>query len=224
MEHTDARSEVGLSKSEQVYRELRSRIISGPYVAGYRLVLDQLARELSVSAVPVREAIRRLEAEGLVTFTRNVGAEVAAIDLADYADSMQALAWIEGAATALSAPHLAKQQVDDAATTNHHMRRLARGDFDPKLFSDLNLQFHQQLTIACPNGHLLDLLHREWERVAVIRRNMFAFEPVRSQTSVGEHDHILHLVRTGATPEEIEHAARNHKLRSLRQFVEARPA
>ena len=67
-----------LSKSESVYRELRSRIISGRYNAGYRLVLDQLAREMGVSAVPVREAIRRLEAERLVTFTRNVGAEVAA--------------------------------------------------------------------------------------------------------------------------------------------------
>jgi hypothetical protein len=128
-------------------------------------VLDQLAREMGVSAVPVREAIRRLEAERLVTFTRNVGAEVAAIDLADYADAMEVLAWIEGAATALSAPHLTKRQIDDAATTNDHMRSLAGGNFDPRLFSDLNLQFHEQLCIACPNAHLLDLLHREWERV-----------------------------------------------------------
>lgn len=226
MERIDAGSQDGapLSKSEQVYRDLRSRIVSGRYVAGYRLVLDQLAREMGVSAVPVREAIRRLEAEGMVTYTRNVGAEVATIDLAGYADAMQVLAWIEGAATALSAPHLTKQQLDDAAATNDHMRRLARGNFDPKLFSDLNQQFHQQLCLACPNHHLLDLLHREWERVAVIRRNIFAFEPVRSQTSVGEHDHILHLVRSGATLDEVEHAARNHKLRSLRQFVEARPA
>lgn len=213
-----------LSKSESVYRELRSRIISGRYNAGYRLVLDQLAREMGVSAVPVREAIRRLEAERLVTFTRNVGAEVAAIDLADYADAMEVLAWIEGAATALSAPHLTKRQIDDAATTNDHMRSLAGGNFDPRLFSDLNLQFHEQLCIACPNDHLLDLLHREWERVAVIRRNVFGFEPVRSQTSIGEHDHILDLVRSGAPADEIEQAARNHKLRSLRQFVEAQPA
>lgn len=60
--------------------------------------------------------------------------------------------------------------------------------------------------------------------MAVIRRNVFGFEPVRSQTSIGEHDHILDLVRSGAPADEIEKAARNHKLRSLRQFVEAQPA
>ena len=65
-----------LAKSELVYRELRGHILSGRYVAGYRLVLNQIARELGVSSVPVREAIRRLEAEKLITFTRNVGAEV----------------------------------------------------------------------------------------------------------------------------------------------------
>ncbi len=79
----------------------------------------------------MREAIRRLEAERLVTSTRNVGAEVAAINLDDYTDSMQVLAWIEGAATALSAPHLTKRQIDDAATTNDHMRSLARGTSTP---------------------------------------------------------------------------------------------
>ena len=61
------------SKSQQAYRFIRERIDDGRYVPGYRLVLGQIAKELDVSVVPVREAIRRLEAEGLVTFERNVG-------------------------------------------------------------------------------------------------------------------------------------------------------
>src|SRR5699024_7788780 len=80
---------VAVSKSEMVYHRVRDRILSGQYGAGFRLVRDQLAREFDVSPVPVREAIRRLEAEGLVTFTRNVGAEVTGVNERDYTDTMQ---------------------------------------------------------------------------------------------------------------------------------------
>src|SRR5690349_16985254 len=80
-----------LSKSQLVYRALRERIMDGTYSPGYRLVLEQLAREFSVSAVPVREAVRLLEAEGHVTFERNVGARVA-IDETKYETAAEALA------------------------------------------------------------------------------------------------------------------------------------
>lgn len=213
-----------LSKSETVYRELRSRITSGRYVAGFRMVLDQLARELGVSPVPIREALRRLEAERLVTFTPNVGAEVAAVDVGDYAEAMHVLALLEGSATAVAAPHLTEGQLRDAFDINERMRVLAASPgFDPREFSDLNQQFHATLCQACPNEHL----HRLWgevgERVTLIRRNLFPFEPVRSGTSVAEHDGILALIGRGAPEEEIEAAARKHKLRTLRQFVESPP-
>ena len=54
------------TKQELVYREVRERILAGTYVPGFRIVIDALAEEFGVSALPVREAIRRLEAEGLV--------------------------------------------------------------------------------------------------------------------------------------------------------------
>lgn len=213
-----------MAKSELVYIELRERIISGRYVAGFRIVLDQVARELDVSTVPVREAIRRLEAEHLVTFTRNVGAEVASIHVDDYADAMETLALLEGAATAWAAPHMTQEQLDAATATNDQMRTLVEGHFDPRLFTDLNQRFHQQLCSACPNKRLQETLAKEWERVSVIRRNMFAFEPVRSITSVREHDHLLTLIRTGSGAEEVESTARQHKLRALRQYLESHPA
>ncbi|MEG2577897.1 MAG: GntR family transcriptional regulator, partial [Glutamicibacter sp.] len=62
------------SKSEAAYQLVSERIVNGAYSPGYRLVLGTIADELGCSVVPVREAIRRLEAEGLVHFTRNVGA------------------------------------------------------------------------------------------------------------------------------------------------------
>ena len=61
------------SKQERVYVVLRGRLFDGTYGPGHRLVIDALARELEVSPMPVREAIRRLEAEGLVDYQRNQG-------------------------------------------------------------------------------------------------------------------------------------------------------
>ncbi|HHW83488.1 MAG TPA: GntR family transcriptional regulator [Actinomycetales bacterium] len=214
-----------LSKSEAVYRELRGRIVAGRYVAGYRIVLDQIAREMGVSPVPVREAIRRLEAERLVTFTRNVGAEVASIDVEDYADAMQTLAYLEGAATSLAAQHLDEELLEDAIATNEQMRSLVNsGEFDSRLFTDLNTRFHRQLATPCPNHHMFEILEREWERVAVIRRGGLYRLPGRSRVSVEEHDGILALISAGASTEQIEMAARNHKLRSMRDFIKEREA
>src|SRR5476651_2689129 len=95
-----------ISKSQLAYQWIKARIADGTYVSGYRLVLGSIARELDISVVPVREAIRLLESEGLVTFERNVGAQVALIDESEYIFTMQTLSIVEGAATALSAPHL----------------------------------------------------------------------------------------------------------------------
>lgn len=209
-----------ISKSEAVYQELRRRIIEGRYVSGYRIVLDQIAREMGVSAVPVREAIRRLEAEKLVTFTRNVGAEVASIDVGDYHDAMQTLAYLEGAATSLAGPRLEAKDLDEAEKINDQMRQLLSPErFNAGEFTRLNMEFHRILCRACPNKHLRDLLDREWERVNLIRRSNFVFEPVRSQTSVNEHQNILDLIRQGAATDEVERTARNHKLRTLREFL-----
>ena len=62
-----------VTKQERVYQAIRERILSGAYGPGYRVVIDALAEEFEVSALPVREAIRRLEAEGLVIYRPNAG-------------------------------------------------------------------------------------------------------------------------------------------------------
>ncbi|GAA4617030.1 GntR family transcriptional regulator [Saccharopolyspora hordei] len=212
-----------LSKSEKVYRELHARILSGRYASGYRLVLDQIAREFGTSPVPVREAVRRLEAEGLVTFTRNVGAEVAGINTSDYADAMQTLAYLEGAATSLAAAHVTADQLAEAASLNDEMRRMCETTLDPVRFTELNHRFHWVLCESCPNKHLLDLVHREWQRMSGIRRSSFTFVPSRTASSVDEHDRIVALIRAGASQEEIERISREHKLRTMTEYVTSRP-
>lgn len=211
-----------VSKSERVYRTLRERILEGRYTGGFRLVLDQIARELDVSPVPVREAVRRLEAEGLVTFTRNVGAEVRGVDTGQYTDAMQTLAWLEGAATGLAAPHLDPERLERARALNDDMRHLLGERFDPVRFTALNEQFHRVLCGACPNAHLLGLLRREWLHMALVRRSSFAAVPGRPAVSVQEHDRILALLDARAPLDDVERAVREHKLRTMTEYLAVR--
>ncbi|MFE5672342.1 GntR family transcriptional regulator [Agromyces sp. NPDC056523] len=202
------------SKSERAYRFLRERIDDGRYVPGYRLVLAQIASELDVSVVPVREAIRRLEAEGLVTFVRNVGAQVALQQETEYLHTMQTLALVEGFATSLSAPHLTPDHLVRAREVNERMRRTL-DDFDPHRFTELNRQFHAVLFEECPNPHVLDLVHRGWNRMRVLRDSSFSFVPGRARESVEEHARIIDLIEQGAPALEIELAAREHRTATL---------
>lgn len=211
------------SKSELVYGDLRRRIVDGEFTAGYRLVLARLAEQYAVSPVPVREALRRLEAEGLLRYTRNVGAEVIGVDPHDYAQAMEVLAYLEGAATAIAAPVLTRSDLERARACNDEMRAVRDDAFDPLRFTNLNHEFHAALCRPCPNQHFVELLRREWERLAQIRRSSFTYVPERSTTSVEEHDRLLALIENRVPADEIEQAAREHKLRTMRQFLGRNP-
>ena len=212
---------VEASKSTRAYEWIRDRIRFHEYTPGHRLVIAPIAEALDMSAVPVREAIRRLEAEGLVTFEHNVGARVALVDEQEYVHTMQTLGLVEGLATALSAPLLLDADLETARAVNDRMRELL-GDFDSTRFTRLNQDFHAVLYERCPNPHLLDLVHRGWARLSGIRDSTFAFVPGRASHSVEEHDRILDLIATGADPLEIELAARDHRWRTLEEFLRAR--
>ncbi|MGH9303670.1 MAG: GntR family transcriptional regulator [Acidimicrobiales bacterium] len=206
------------SKLEVAYATVRSRIIDGTYGPGFRLVLDQISRELSMSPLPVREAVRRLEAEGYIEFARNVGPRVASIDPDKYAHVMNVLAVLEGYATASAAPTISESALARAAALNSDMAT-ARLDFDPVAFTTLNKQFHFVFYESCPNPHVRQLIESEWARLEVIRRSSFIYVPGRAAGSVHEHDQLVELVRRRAPVEEIEHAARAHKIATATALV-----
>ena len=215
---TAASTQTALSKSQIAYGWIRERITNGKYPPGSRLVLGQIADEISVSAVPVREAIRLLEAEGLVTFERNVGAQVAMIDANEYCQALQTLSIIEAAATALAAPHVSTKAIHQARAIDEKMTRcIAR--FDPVHFAELNFQFHSTLFEHCPNPRLLDLVRLEWNRLKALRNSIFTFVPGRARDSVAEHERLLRLIERGAPMAEIEGATRAHRTATLDAFL-----
>lgn len=209
------------SKSERAYAWIRAQIVDHQYGPGSRLVLASIAGELEMSVVPVREAIRRLEAEGFVTFRRNVGAQVTLVDENDYIFTTQALGVLEGAATGLAASFLTPMDLQRAEAINQQMAQLL-DDFNPLTFTRLNQQFHSVLFDSCPNPHLLELVRLDWSRLAGLRHSTFVFIPDRARDSVTEHSEILDLIRAGADAVEIEMATRLHRWRTVDAFIAAR--
>ncbi|MFC7401689.1 GntR family transcriptional regulator [Citricoccus sp. GCM10030269] len=207
------------SKADVAYRTLLEGIQQGRFVPGSRLVLAQLAAELDMSTVPVREAIRRLQHDGLVTYERNVGATVVGIDPVEYEYTMETLALVEGYSTAQCAPLVTATELDRARAINRRMHELLQ-DFDPVEFTSLNKQFHSTLFEHHQNPHILDLVHRGWNRLAALRSSTFAYVPGRASASVQEHDRLLELIADGADFTVIEAAARDHRMNTLNAYLQ----
>ena len=205
------------NKQEQAYAALRERILSGSYSPGYRLVIDALAEELGVSALPIREAIRRLEAEGLVVFRPNAGAQVAPADPALFEDMMVGLAVLEGYATVLAAPEFEPSDIESLKGINARM--VACIDrLDALGFGKANREFHLLVYGRCPNPYIVELLKDTERRLDAIRRTVFTHIPYRGRASVEEHAEIIELIESDASPRKIEEAARKHKLETVNAF------
>jgi DNA-binding GntR family transcriptional regulator len=210
-----------VTKQERVYRAIRERILDGEYGPGYRVVIDSLAEEFNVSALPVREAIRRVEAEGLVVYRPNAGATVAPAEPGVFDEEMTVLGLLEGYATALAAPQLGEPEVERLREINAQMVA-AIDRMDSLGFGRLNQEFHAVINEHCPNAALVSMLHDVARRLDAIRRTVFVQIPYRGSQSVAEHEEIIELIANHAPGEEIEAAARRHKLHTVESFREWR--
>jgi DNA-binding GntR family transcriptional regulator len=206
-----------LTKQERVYRVLRERILAGTYGPGYRMVIDALSTEFSVSALPVREAIRRLEAEGLVVFRPNAGAQVTPTEPGLFEKEMTVLAVLEGFATALAAPALTPEDLAEMNAKTDEMERSIAG-MDSLAFGRLNQEFHGVIYARCPNPSLVRMANDVNRRLDAIRRTVFVHIPYRGAASVAEHRELIDLIARHAPAEEIEDAARTHKMHTVESF------
>lgn len=205
------------SKQQRTYEVLRSRIMDGRYGPGYRLVIDAIARELEVSPMPVREAIRRLEAEGWVVYVRNTGAMVAEVDHGVWIETMSTMAILEGYATGLSAPFLGPSQLEELAAMNAEMAAAVE-DFDLMRVAQINRGFHDAIYARCPSAHLRGLLAATQERLDAVRGTVFAAIPTRGAASVKEHERLLRMIADGCDERTIELVARDHKLHTVATY------
>jgi len=185
---TQSQSSLALPRatlSLQVQERIRDAIMNRLLMPGQRIDQNKLAEELQVSLVPVREALKGLEAEGLVTIIPRRGAFVTEISLDDLDDLYFARAVLEGETIA----H-AVQRMDGFDFTPLHelIERMqeATNRQDIKEFMELNREFHLMIYRVLENEHLLQAIITLWERSELYRyRYMFALR----NTAVVHEEH-----------------------------------
>lgn len=210
-----------MSKTDDVYRELRQRITTGQYVAGYRLVIDTLAREFGVSAIPVREAIRRLEAERLVVFQPHVGAQVIRVDDITYEEVLTVRARLEGWAAALAAPYIGSPDLDTLRALAQHMDAALDGA-NLLAYDAINRQFHQTIRQRCPNQYLVEQIDQCSAKLDCVRSTIFTLIPSRARESLQEHYQILQSLAEHAPPHVLERLVEDHHLQTLTAYRQQR--
>ena len=145
---------------------LRERILRGDYPEGAPLRQDAIADELGVSRIPVREALRQLESEGLITFSPHRGAVVPALSLEAIEEIFELRAGIERELLRRAMPHIAAAQLQRAADVlDAYDAALARGEV--AAWGALNWQFHS--TLYAPAARPLTMgivqrLHHQCDR------------------------------------------------------------
>lgn len=209
-----------LTKQKVAYNYLRDRIVNGGLLPGQRVIINNVATEIGMSAVPVREALVQLEADGLVQITPHVGAVVSTASVDELLQLMESVSILEGHATALARPHIGQQLPKLRAATA--AMKASHDSQDWNAFNAHNREFHEAIYDACPNRFLVSMIYDLWHKGDLLRgRTIFFRIPTRADQSVHEHHEIINvLADPEATPAEIEAAARRHKLRTLETLTE----
>ena len=180
-------------KSQTIYRALRERILSNEIVSGTRLVLRQLANAYETSDIPVREALRMLERDGLVEMVPYRGARVTTLTAREIEETYFIRGHLESIATGLAAERITDAELDALDVLMERMREAVSAQDGPG-FSDLNHEFHSTIVGACGNEMLRDLTMDIWQRHSGFQR-VFRMVPERLAASQSEHEGIMDALR-----------------------------
>jgi DNA-binding GntR family transcriptional regulator len=195
------------SKSDFVTAALREYIITGELEAGTPLRQRDLAEQFGVSPTPVREALRRLEAEGLVDYDLHRGATVIEASMGATEENYEIRAVLESLAARLAAGRITAEALDRLRVL--HERLLAAGPRDAAA-TELNRQFHFQIYEASASPMLLALLRLLW---GSFPRGPQMARPIAE--SVEEHAQILAALQRGDAP-AAERLTREHILGAVK--------
>ncbi|HHY72335.1 MAG TPA: GntR family transcriptional regulator [Bacillus bacterium] len=206
-----------ISKTQYAYEFLRAKILDGDYAPGQRIVIDQIAKELGTSTIPIREAIRNLESDGLISYKPYSGAIVSAINETEYVEVLSVIAVLEGFAASLSSKKLTVQNLKELEQLNNQMAK-ALTNFEFETFSQLNRKFHAVIFEKCDNTFLIDQINEAQQRLNRVRRSIFTFVPQRACQSIEEHVEIINLIRENAPTSKIEEVVRQHRINTLIAF------
>ncbi len=196
------------TKSGFVYELLRERIVTGEWSQGTSIIVASVARELGVSAIPVREAMKQLQAEGLVVLEPHRGARVTVFDPKKIVEVMSIRGALEGYAARVALPFIDETALADLRRKVDDMAKFVDvGDADRLVAA--NKEFHRKIYAMGPFPMLNEMIFKLWDGGAY-SRIVFAFRPERIRSVHREHLSILDAIER-REENELEQLIRVHK-------------
>ncbi|MFC2967798.1 GntR family transcriptional regulator [Acidimangrovimonas pyrenivorans] len=191
-------------QGHQAYLRLVDEIRRGELMPGARLRETQLAERMGISRTPVREAIRTLEAEGLVTHLPRQGAVIRVLDRSEVMELYEMRAVLEGTAARMAARAASEIELDELASVNEELARFP----DSATTYRLNRHFHAILLDAARNRYLIKASQALQKTLLILGPSTLT-DPARAAEAVQEHGVLLDALR-GRDGARAEAAMRAH--------------
>jgi DNA-binding GntR family transcriptional regulator len=207
----------GKSSGLGTYELLLTAIEDGTLPPGSRLRETDLALRFGISRTPVREALKRLEAQGLVSHQAHHGAVVAEFDYGEITELYALREVLEGTAARLAAAHASGAEIEILEQMIAHDRSLLN---DPKELARRNKLFHRQIHQSSRNRFLSLMLENMRTSLLLLHGTTLA-APNRAQQSLEEHQAIVDALAKH-DPSEAEAKARQHIVNAFRTRLELR--
>jgi DNA-binding GntR family transcriptional regulator len=178
---------------------VRRAILDGAFESGTQLRQDELADRYGTSRIPVREALRQLEAEGLVTIHPNRGAVVSTLSLDDVLEMLEIRIALECRALRLAIPNMVDVDLDTAAAILESYDSEPR----PQKWGEMNWQFHRALYAPCNRPKLIAMIEANYGHVGRFIRVQVSLATGKEKPQ-REHHAMLDACRRG----DVDGAAR----------------
>ena len=194
----------GRSRAEFVYLTLRDQIKNGQYVRGERIREEEVARSLGVSRTPVREALARLQARGMLEAASG-GLVIVELNRSQIVELYDMREVLEGSAARFAAQHAS---ASDIAALNRINEAFANALGDPKRQAKINREFHETINEAAHNSYLIRMLQELHDSLAVLPSTTFTVKG-RGESAITEHKLIIDAIGRN-DPDSAEAHARQH--------------
>ncbi|HEY9053814.1 MAG TPA: GntR family transcriptional regulator [Rectinemataceae bacterium] len=209
---------ITLSMRDQIYEALRENILKNVYTPASVLPIDRIAEDFGVSATPVREALVRLESEGLVSLIPNKGAIITDIQMEDILNNWEMRRLLEPYAAGKSAALIPSAEIDALKADTLAFQK---APFDDETYVSLDNRLHETLYIHLTNAFLKDAIRRVHQMSVRIRYfpegSKLMHETVVKEV-VGEHLAIIDAL-AGRDPvritEFVQYHLRNGEKRAM---------
>lgn len=195
-----------------VYEKLRQGIIKGTLKPGQKLVMAALAKKFNTSETPIREAIRKLESEGYVTFMPHSGALVTEINEQELSEIYVIRISLEALATRLAVPYISQDDLTWLIKKNDEMKAAVQKNRYEQL-ARLNKAFHLRIYEAAPFPRLYRMISDLWD---AFERwpSIFTYIPERAAAAIKEHEQIIEALQT-ADVDRADDLMKEQKKKSL---------